>query len=139
MRDRSLGVTALALVSVVIGIYSMVAAIALLLGASIGAVVSAESGTGAFLLGVFFFGLSFTAYFVGGAFWLQKRWAWAGGMVIFGAAIVLNLAMVLFGGGLFAALVSVAFVAIAMGYLLRPSTKTELLGTAPTESNESVA
>ncbi|MFV2063908.1 MAG: hypothetical protein ACC726_10415 [Chloroflexota bacterium] len=139
MRERSLGATALALVSVVVGIYSLVAAIALLLGASIGAVVSAENATGAFLVGIFFFGLSFAAYLVGGGFWLQRHWAWAGGIIIFGVAILLNLAMVAIGGSLIAALASAAIVAVVMGYMLRPATRTELLGSEAAASSETPA
>ncbi len=137
MRERPIGVTALALGSVVVGIYSLVTAIALLLGASIGAVVAGDSGTGAFFVGVIAFGLAPAAFFVGGGFWLQKHWAWAGGIVVFGAVIVVNLAMVVIGSSLVTALVPVGATALAIAYLMRPSTKADLLGPASTEASGS--
>jgi hypothetical protein len=139
MRERPIGVTALAFASVVVGIYSLVTAIALLLGASIGAVVAGDGGTGAFLIGMIAFGLTFAAFFVGGGLWLQKHWAWAGGIVVFGTVIVVSLAMVVVGSGLFAAIVPIAAAAAAIAYLMRPSTKAELLGPATTKASESVA
>jgi len=139
MRERPIGVTALAFASVVVGIYSLVTAIALLLGASIGAVVAGDGGTGAFLIGMIAFGLTFAAFFVGGGLWLQKHWAWAGGIVVFGTVIVVSLAMVVVGSGLFAAIVPIAAAAAAIAYLMRPSTKAELLDPATTKASESVA
>jgi len=139
MRERPLGVTALALASVVVGIYSMVTAIALLLGSSIGAVVGGDSGTGAFLIGIIAFGLASAAFFVGGGLWLQKHWAWAGGIVVFGAVIIVSLAMVVVGSSLFAAMVPVGAAGLAIAYLTRPSIKADLLGPEPSEASESVA
>jgi hypothetical protein len=139
MRERPIGVTALALASVVVGIFSMVTAIALLLGSSIGAVVGGDRGTGAFLIGIVAFGLASAAFFVGGGLWLEKHWAWAGGIVVFGAVIVVSLAMVVIGSSLVAALVPVAAAALAIAYLVRPSTKADLLGPPTAETSESAA
>ena len=139
MRERPIGVTALALASVVVGIFGLVIAIALLLGASIGAVVGGDRATGAFLVGSLGFGLTFAAFFVGGGFWLQKHWSWAGGIVIFGAVIVVSLAMVAIGASLVAAMVPIAAAVLAIVHLMRPSTKADLLGPATTEASESPA
>jgi len=139
MRERPIGATALALASVVVGIHSLVIAIMLLLGASIGAVMTGDRGAGAFLVGIIAFALAFAAFFVGGGLWLQKHWAWAGGIVVFSAVIVVSLAMVVIGGGLVAAIVPAGAATAAIVYLVRPTTRTGLLGPAAQDANESIA
>jgi hypothetical protein len=139
MRERPIGVAALTLASVVVGIFSLVIAIALLLGVSIGAVWSGDGGTGAFLIGLIAFGLAPAAFFVGGGLWLQKHWAWAGAIVMFGAVIVVSLALVVIGSSLVAAIVPVAAAALAIAFLMRPSTKADLQAPGTTEATASVA
>jgi hypothetical protein len=139
MHERPIGVTALAVASVVVGIFSMVIAIALLLGASIGAVWSGGGGSGAFFTGLITFGLASAAFLVGGGLWLQKHWAWAGAVVVFGALIVVSLALVAIGSSLIAAIVPIAAAAFAIAYLMRPSTKANLQAPGTPEATETVA
>ena len=129
MRERSLGVTALAVASVIIGVYSLVGGIAFMIAGVFGTAFDVSPGSAVMWLAALFLGLSAAALFVGGAFWLQKPLAWAGGMVVFSALIAVNVLAVILGSGIVGAILPVIVAAGAMVYLARPQIKAELLGS----------
>jgi hypothetical protein len=128
-QKRPLGITALAFTSIVVGLYSQVAAIALLLGGMLGGVFSADSTAIVIAIGALYLGLMGAAYFVGFGFWTQRHWSWAGGIVVFSTVIVSSVALALITTNVVAALVPTLGAGAAIWYLLRPATKTQLLGT----------
>jgi len=127
-RTRPLGITALAFASIVVGIYSMIAAIALLLGSLVGAAFGADSVV-VMALGAVYLGLMAGAYFLGFGFWTQRHWAWAGGLVLFGAFIVASLGLMMLATSAASAVVAALGAGVATWHLLRPSTKALLLGS----------
>jgi hypothetical protein len=131
-RTRPLGITALAFASIVAGLYSMIAAIALLLGGLVGGTFGADSAV-VMALGALYLGLMAAAFFLGFAFWTQRHWAWAGGLVLFGAFIVASVAMAVIATSAASAIVTAIFAGVAIWYLFRPSTKALLLGANPTQ------
>lgn len=126
-QKRPLGITALAFTSIVVGLYGQVTAIALLLGGMLGGVFNADSV--AIPLGALYLGLMGAAYFVGFGFWTQRHWAWAGGIVVFSTLIASSVALALIATNVVVALVPSLGAGVAIWYLLRPATKTQLLGT----------
>ena len=128
MQQRSSGVTALALLATVQGIYGFVAAIALLFGGTLGMFVEAQSGFGTVILGALFFALSLTSFGLGAGLWMTKSWAWMMGLVVYGAWIVVNLATVLVGASLFSVIMPVVLAGGVIWFLLQPRIKDELLG-----------
>lgn len=131
-RTRPLGITALAFASIVVGIYSMIAAIALLLGSFVGGAFGADSVV-VMALGAIYLGLMAGAYFLGFGFWTQRHWAWAGGLVLFGAFIVASLGLMVLATSAASAVVAALGAGVATWYLLRPSTKGLLLGSNSTQ------
>lgn len=129
MRDRSLGVTALAFFTVMVALYSQMAAIALILGGSIFTAAGSVQGAAALLTGALFLGVAIAGYVVGYGFWTCRHWAWAGGMVVFAALIGANLILSFISANLLSAVLPVVGSVIAIWQLQRPATKAELLGT----------
>ena len=138
MKKRSLGLTVLAFSSVIVGLYSQIAAIALILVGSVFTVAGSVHAGAALVLGAVYLGVTGAAYFVGFGFWTTRHWAWAGGMILFGALIVVSVALVLLTTNLLASFGPLIGSAVAIWYLRRPATKAELLGTeaAPADETE---
>ncbi len=128
-QKRPLGITALAFTSIVVGLYSQVTAIALLLGGMVGGVFSADITAIVIAIGALYLGLMGAAYFVGFGFWTQRHWSWAGGIVVFSTVIVSSVALALIATNVVAALVPSLCAGAVIWYLLRPATKAQLLGT----------
>jgi len=127
MQSRSSGVTALALLATIQGIYGLMASIALLFGGSLGLYVDAENGLGTLVLGALFFALSLVSFALGAGLWTTRSWAWTMGLVVYGAWIVVNLATVLVGASLFSVIMPVALAIGVIWFLLQPRIKSELL------------
>ncbi|CAN5810157.1 hypothetical protein BH23CHL8_BH23CHL8_19360 [soil metagenome] len=129
MSDRSTGVTALALLATVQGIYAFVTGIALMFGGTIGAFAGAESGMATTVLGALFLSISAVSFGLGGGFWMHKSWSWFAGILVYGASIGINLATVLVGASIISVIMPVALGAGVIWFLLQPRTKAELVGT----------
>lgn len=127
-QTRPLGITALAFTSIVVGLYSQVTAIALLMGGMLGGVFSADTTTIVLAIGALYLGLMGAAYYVGFGFWTQRHWSWAGGIVVFSTVIVSSVALALIATNVVVALVPSLCAGAAIWYLLRPATKSQLLG-----------
>ena len=134
MQHRSSGVTALALLATVQGIYGFVAAIALLFGGTLGMFVQAPTGVTTTVIGALFFALSLTSFGLGFGLWMRKSWAWTMGLVVYGAWIVVNLATLLVGASIFSVIMPVVLAGGIIWFLLQPRIKDELLSEASTSS-----
>jgi len=132
-QKHSLGITALAFASVAAGIYCLVAAIALLLGGTLGGVFGADRTAVVIAIGALYLGLMGAAYIVGFGFWTQRHWSWAGGIVVFSSLIVGSVVLALITTNVVAALVPSLGAGAAIWYLLRPATKAQVLGTDKAE------
>ena len=139
MRDRSLGVTALAFFSVMVALYSQMAAIALILGGSVFTAAGSVQGAAALLVGAVFLGVAVAAYAIGYAFWTRRHWSFAGGVTVFGTLIVANILLSLISGNPLSAVIPVVGSAIAIWELQRPAIKAELLGTEHVEANDAAS
>jgi hypothetical protein len=137
--QRPLGITALALASVAIGIYSFAAAVALLLGGTVVGVVGADRTAALLFVGALFLGLMAAAFVVGFGFWTQRRWSWTGGIVVFAVLICASVLVAILSGNLLAAILPVG-VGIALVYLVRPQTRAWLtsVGTHPAAGPDGV-
>jgi K+ transporter len=132
-QERPLGITALAFVSVMVGLYCQIAAIALLLGAMLGGVFGSDLTGVVIIMGALNLGLMAAAYFLGYGFWTQRHWSWAGGIVVFSTLIVTSILLMLVSTNVLSALVPSLGAAAAIWYLFRPATKALLLGADPTD------
>ena len=130
MQERSKGVLALALLSVVIGILGLVAGLALLLGGSVGAFGGAGQGVGVMVIGSILFAIGIVSFAIGAGFWMVKPWAWTGGVVVYSAWSVANLAGLLVGASFLGVAFNVALGAATVWYLLQPKVRAELVGGA---------
>ena len=129
MQDRSMAVTALAFFSVMVALYSQMAAIALILGGSVFTAAGSMHGAAALITGAVFLGVAVAAYAAGYAFWTRRHWSWAGGIVVFATLIGANLFLSLISGNLLSAILPVAGSIVAIWQLQRPAVRAELLGT----------
>ena len=96
MRERSLGITALAFLSIMVGIVAQYGGLSMLLVGTWGAYAGADVGVPMLIVGSLFLGITVAAYLIAFGFWFQKHWSWAGGVVIFisyAAAAVVSAAM----------------------------------------------
>jgi hypothetical protein len=126
-HTRPLGITSLAFASVIVGIFCQVAAMALLLGGTLAGVAGTDTAAALLILGAVYLGLMVAAYFVGYGLWSQRRWSWAGGLVVFATLIVLSVFMLLLSANVLSVLVPGAAAAVSIWYLLRPETRAQLL------------
>ncbi len=129
MKQRSLGVTALAFSAVMVAFYSQYAAVSLLLTGSVFTVAGSLVAAVTLITGAVFLGLTAAAYAVGFGLWTRKAWSWNGAIAVFATLFVTNL----FLSGLasnFASAVAPSIGCIAaMVYLQRAAIRAELLGT----------
>lgn len=125
MQERTLGLTALAVASVAIGLYSLVAGMALLLGGSLGTFAGSDAGVAVMVLGALMFGAGTASFFVGYAFWMKRSWAWAGGIVVAAVIVVTVLVMGLIGASYTSLILPVVLGLSLIWYLLRPSVRAQ--------------
>ncbi len=131
MRDRSLGVTALAFGAVMVALYGQFAAVALLLMGSVSTTAGSSLGPITLITGAFFMGLTVAAYLVGYGFWTGKHWSWAGGMVVLVSLIVASLILSVISTNFVSLVLPSIGAVVAFVYLQRPAVRAELLGTEP--------
>ncbi len=128
MRDRSFGVTTLAFSSIMVALYSQLAAIALLLMGSVFTAAGSMHGAVTLITGAVFLGLTVAAYFVGFGFWTRKHWSWAGGVILFAALIGASVFLAIISANMLSAVLPATGAVIAVAYMQRPAVRAELLG-----------
>ena len=129
MKKRSRGVTGLAFSSVLIGIYSQFAAVALILTGSVFSTSGSAYAGFAFILGSLFLGLTFASYFLVYGFWTRKSWSWAGGIALVITVAVASVALSVVSSNFLSSLLPMAAAVAGVWYLNRPEVKAELTGT----------
>ena len=127
MKQRPISVTALAVAAVALGLYAMVAAIAMLLGGSIGTFAGADAGVAVMVLGAVMLGVGMASYFVGYGFWMQQPWSWVGGLTVAGVTVVAMLAMGLVGASYTSLVLPIVLGLTMIWYLLRPTVRDVLV------------
>lgn len=129
MQDRSLGVTALAFSSVMIGLYCQFAAIILILTGSVFTAAGSMHAAVALVNGAIFMGLTVAAYFVGYGLWTRKHWSWAGSVSLLVVFIGANVMLSALSTNVISSVLPAAGAVLGIWYLHRPAIKTELLGS----------
>ena len=127
MQERPLGLTALAIASVAIGLYGLVAAMALLLGGSLGAFAGADASVPILVLGAVMFGAGMSSFFVGYGFWMKRSWAWAGKIVVVTAILLAVVAMGFLGASFTGLILPVVLGLSLISYLLRPAVRAQFV------------
>jgi hypothetical protein len=139
MQHRSIGITALAFSSVMIGLYCQYAAMALILAGSVFTPTGSTPAAIALLVGVVFLGLTVAAYFVGYGFWTRKHWSWAGGIALFGVLVGASLVLSFMATDYLSSVSPAVVAVIAVWYLNRPAIRAELLGEKEPARTQSAA
>ncbi len=127
MRDRSIGVTALAFSAVMVALYSQYAAVALLLTGSVSNTAGSSLGPITVITGALFMGLTVAAYLVGYGFWTGKHWSWAGGMVVFVTLVAASFILSVISTNFTSLVLPSIGAIVAMTYLQRSPVRRELL------------
>jgi hypothetical protein len=137
MRHRSFGVTTLAFSTIMVALYSQVAAIALLLTGSVFTAAGSLQGAVALITGAVYLGLTVAAYLVGYGLWTGKPWSWAGGLVVFGTLIGASIFLSIISSVFVSALLPSVGAVVGIAYLRRASVRAELLGSEPSVDTSS--
>jgi len=128
MQERSIGVTALAVCSVVVALYCQFAAVALILTGAVYSPTGSMEAAWAIVIGTLFFGLTFTSYFLGYGFWARKHWSWAGGIVVLVTLVVASMSLSLLATSFISSVLPISAAVAGIWFLNRPAIKAELLG-----------
>lgn len=128
MQNRSFGTTTLAFSSVMVGLYTQFAAVALILTGSVFSPSGTIYAAASFALGALFFGLTFAAYFLAYGFWTRKSWAWAGGAALFVTLVVASVLLSLISTNFVSSVLPLAAAVVGIWFLNRPAVKADYLG-----------
>lgn len=134
MRQRSLGVTALAVGTVMVAIYGQYAAIALLMTGSVYTAAGSAPAALVLILGAVFLGTTVAAYLLGFGLWTRKHWSWAGAVTLFVVVAVANVLLSVLSTNFVSTILPALSGIVAVWYLHRPVVKQELLGRADTRA-----
>jgi len=122
MQQRPMGVTILAILAAIGGVFGLLGSLALIgLGGVVGGVVGGSSGLAlgglTVVSGLVLLVLSVAELAVAYGFWTLRPWAWLVGMVVAGLGIVFALLGVLSGGGITGAVLPIIIDAVIIYYL----------------------
>ena len=131
---RPMGVTIIAILAIIGGIFAIIAGLGLTIGGSIlgGALAaSGEASGGLFggmlaIFGVGTLGLGIAELVTGWGLWGLKPWAWMVAVIVFIVNIALTLLTALGGGNLISlsTIIGIAIPAIILYYLMTPAVKS---------------
>ncbi len=128
MRDRSLGIAALAIGMIVAGLYSQLAAFVLVPYAVLIAGTGSTLGQGSLVLGLLFAALSVASYALAYAFWTHGHWAWTGATVVLVALIGASVGLAIVSTNVASAAAPSLGAAFGIWYMHRPIIRGEVLG-----------
>ena len=127
MEQRPKGLTTLALLALIIGIFSFVAGLALMFGGTLGSAFGDATGGTITVLGAVMFGLAFASFLLGYGFWAMKPWARGAAIVVFTVSVAVNVATVIFlDANVLSIIVPVGVAIAAMWYISQPQTRAAL-------------
>jgi hypothetical protein len=125
LMPRPTGVTILAIVAAIGGVFGILASLALL---GFGAVFAVVGGGLAFIFGLVLLALSIAELAIAYGFWTAKPWAWTWGIVLEAASVVVGLVELVFSYGSFSSLVVDLIVAAIIIYYLNEPTIRSYFG-----------
>lgn len=128
MRERSNGLKALAIGSVVVALYCQLAAMALIFNAAFLADSGSVNGVLGLALGPVFLALSLAAYALAYGFWAIKHWSLTLGTAVFVALIGASLALAVISTNVTSVLMPALGAVLGIWYLHRPAIRAELVG-----------
>jgi len=122
MNQRPTGVTILAILAFVGGVFGVLGGLALF---GFGAVFAAYTGGGlAFFFGIVLIALSIVELYIGYGFWTLKRTAWSLGLVVFGASLIIQFVEIPLGyNDVGSFVVTLVIYGAVLYYLLTPGVK----------------
>ena len=129
MAKRSLGVTVLALGTIMVALYSQYAALTLFVGVPLFAAGGELAAFTTSATTVAFVGLTATGYVTGVALWMRRPWSRVLAMGVYLTFFVANALLAILTGNIGTALLFAVCVAAAIGFLRRPQVRAELEGS----------
>jgi hypothetical protein len=130
MRNRSIGVTALAASTILVAIYGQYAAIFLLTTGSVSTPFGSFAGAASLVTGATFMGIIVAAYVVGFGLWTRRSWSWNGAIVVYAAFVVANIVFSILATNFVSAVLPTIGAIAAVAYLQRPAVRAEITGEA---------
>ena len=120
MQSRPMGITILAVLSAIGGVFGIIG------GLGVFALFSALGGAGlGAILGLFLLATSAASLFLAYGFWTLKPWAWALGIGLEGLSIALTVLQLITGNGAIGgSVVSIAIAGVIIYYLNTPTVKS---------------
>jgi uncharacterized membrane protein HdeD (DUF308 family) len=117
-----MGVTILAVLAIIAGIFGLLGAFALLLGGAV--IAGSDGGTGlgtlALLIGLAFLVLSILELAFGFGAWTLKPWAWTLGIASQVLSLILSVIYIATGSSIGSQIVSIIIAAVILYYLFTP-------------------
>lgn len=127
MQQRPTGVTILAVLAAIGGVFGLIGALGLLAGGGLVAAsgVAEASGVGGLftIFGLISLVLSVLSLVLAYGFWMLKPWAWSLAIIVYGIDVVFTIISALQGGGLGGAILPLAIRGIILYYLFTPDVK----------------
>lgn len=126
MAGRSPATIVLAVGSVLVGLYSQFAAVALLVTGSAFAPEGSTEARVALLVGTIFLAITIAAYAVAYGFWAGHGWSRAGGVIVFGALIAASVMLSLLSTNIVSVIGPTIGGSVALWFLTRPGAGAHL-------------
>jgi hypothetical protein len=130
MRNRSIGVTALAFSTIMLAIYGQYAAIVLLMTGSVFTPFGSFAAAASLVTGATFMGITVAAYVVGFGLWTRRSWSWNGAIAVYAAFLVANIVLSILATNFVSAVLPTIGAIAAVAYLQRPAVRAEITGEA---------
>lgn len=130
MRNRSIGVTALAFSTIMMAIYGQYAAIVLLMTGSVFTPFGSFTAAASLVTGATFMGITVAAYMVGFGLWTRRSWSWNGAVAVYAAFVVANIFLSILSANFVSAVLPTIGAIAAVAYLQRPAVRAEITGKA---------
>jgi len=121
---RPTGVTILAVLALIGGVFGILGALALMLGGAAASTVDAGIGGSALIYGILSLAISVAYLAFGIGAWGLKPWAWSLGIIIAGASVLLSLISILLGWNTISGvIINVVVSGVILYYLFTPGVK----------------
>jgi hypothetical protein len=126
MRNRSIGVTALAYGTIMVAVYGQYAA--MLMTGSVLTPFGSFAAAASLITGVTFMGITVAAYVVGFGLLTRRSWSWNGAIAVYAAFVVANIAASILATNFVSAVLPTIGAIAAVAYLRRPAVRAEITG-----------
>lgn len=136
MHERTLGVTALSVLTAMVGIYGLWAAVALLMGGTLTSFAGSDQGTMLLVLSAVFFAQAIAAFVVATGLWTRSSWAWSASAGVFVVLVVINVVLSVVASSYINLVLPLIGSIGGLIYLYRPSVREQFVGTNPALSRD---